>query len=1271
VFLPSILDKGQVLAIEDVFHMLRCSMEKFSSPLAGGLGGAALLALILSPWASQNHNVPDPALPSTPNANSAIPVTKGAASVTTSSLSMNEQGPWYALCKSFSTIDPEDTENTPNHPTRPQAGLKTHPPLFPDGENILEEIKEETITKGEIQRKFAPVYHYKADLGSCLPAGVTTSRKLELSYIVATVPDPLGSHMALQFDRNIVAIERAAEANNFVFERYWFPWSGIVKIEQNAGVDGVSNSLKQQLRQQPGILIFRKKDVADHAKENAADSSYYSPRLLVFLVGETPTSGINKIAFSKAAGYIDQLKRHFIDDSKGPDPAAVVGVTLPSPCAVPLRLSVLGPNFSASFSPLYRALYDLRKDEPSLCIYADIRSPTTTVDTLRTGFALELQGEKLGVFTPIAPLDSNSEQRMLTYVRSLGYTDGEIAYLSEDETVYSPGTEKGSDGKERTIATLRYPRDLSALRNTWEPASINITPADIAGNVVKTQTVPFSLREQASNELDSPSAFAADQAAPDIDQALTNLITIIRHNRYRVIIVTASNPLDEVYLLQYIRHNAPDLRLATYDQDSLMLRAAKYESLRGTISVTSFPLVSTLHFNETDLTDFPNSSAEATYIGASLFLVSPNSTGSPVTTGSPLLAYLEGAPGTYLLGEDGFWPVQVSKPPLPLSDKLPLVPWFWYVLTAGTPILVILHLWKHRKIYLPRTAVKGKSISELLTHRGGLAGSQHTEDLVEDYFLLFGNNQLITILFLMAVPSAIVWPEFVGIENGHVASLLHHGLIDILMAALRAALLCLELFALFLLSVGSALLLIRIINTISKVSKASDRKTESTSTCEAFPEKAVITREDLIVVVVYPVATMSILSCVLLADRANLLQTAFRWIYVLDGLSPLPVALSVFLGWYLIAIMGLRTARNMKVLRVDPILATLKDSAPCPDWAFAIQKAQRDLLHQVEAFAKLDARGYSILLMGFFVLLIVQGWPALRGVDNELFRAWLFMFGLGLLSLTILIKFSRVWSIWTRLRALLNILYASPLGPGFERIPENVTSVKLWRSFERQQSHDLQKYTLGLLRRISCGEEEPIRLTLAPYIEAAGVQVGNLFYKLPWSEDGYVIDHQLLNTCLDAPFSISAGGKENWFQQRCEQGDALVIEFAALRYVAIIKYVNAQVRALLAIVLYGYVLLILGFKTYPFQGQHTIGSVLTIVFTIIFVYAAVMFVQVDSNPLLSIMERTPLGKANYFEAAQRLLSVGGIPLIAVLASQFPAIERFLLSWVKPTIDSLH
>jgi len=1257
-------------------------MEKSPLPAAGGFGAAALLAFFLGPWNGQGIN---PTTTGASGSHNHAAHTQDADNTPSSiaySLSKNEQGPWYALCQAFSTIDPEDLETKPTHSAKQEAGIEIHPPLIKDAERVPEEITEETVTKGKIQQKFVPHYHYRGDIASCLPSG-NLSGHLDLRYIIATIPDPLGSHLALQFDRNIVAIERAAEANGYGFERYWFPWSGLLQAQQNQHRADSSETLKQLLREQPGFLIFRQFSKFSGNGDSAA-STNYSPRLLVFLVGETPTAGINKIAFTKAARYIVELTCRATDGAQCADskPSPSVGSRIP--CQSNLPVDVLGPNFSASFSPLYRAIqdiHDLRSER--LCIHARILSPTTTVDTQRSSFQKELGN--LGTFVPIAPLDDCTETTLLSYLSTLGYRPEDIAYLSEDETSYTPGSETSdlkspcltsSQGTKYAaslprlhIPTLTYPRDLSALRNTWEPTSIAITPADISGEMVNTQIIPFSLHEQTSNELDSPVAFATDQAAPDIDQALSNIITTMRHRHYRVIIVTASNPLDEVYLLQYIRHNAPDIRLATYDQDSLMLREANFDTLRGTISATSFPLTDTLWLHEenpntgsrtdTDTAGFPNSAAEATFIGLHL-LINDNLLNSSPTPGSTLIDYLGKAPGVFLLGYDSFWATRRITMPPQLRDFLlerrANIPWIWYIFLAGLVGLTVAHLWTHRKLYLPHRPVATIEETGTLFRRMRLRGSRRNEDLLQDYFLFIANNQLVMLLFLFGLPSLVLGQQLIGWHHSHFPATASEALRLIAGGGLLAS-----EFSLFVAMLSiSVLLMVRATRTSAIIH--SNEKLKASATLGLV---------ELIVAAIYPVVTMFIVACFLFEPGEDVSRTSYRAIYVMDGLSPILVISAIIAVWYLFAVMGLGGTRTIKAMKVDPLFLSSELPECSVPWLKGIGQAQRELLCSAESMVRANSKDLTILLASFAVLLVLRIWPALRGVDYSWLRGWLVFGGIGLLSASIMVSLFRVWKIWSLLKSLLAILAASPVAPGFERVPEETMQVKLWRSFEKRQSSELQNLTLISLRRIATFCSSQTRTAIAPYLSTAELYVQNLAYNSPFTQEPNLHNHTVLNFCFDACISPSIGDDPCWLQQQCEQNNAFVIDYMALRYVALIKYVNSQVRWLLWFILYGFVFLLIGVKSYPFEGQQTVSSVLTIILAVSLVFSALLFVQMDSNRVLSKLERSATGKTNYFEAALRFLSVGVIPLIAVLASQFPIVARFVLSWVKPTLESLH
>src|SRR4051812_38223005 len=59
--------------------------------------------------------------------------------------------------------------------------------------------------------------------GACSGAPVNSSSR-SLDWAIATVPDPERSNLKLDFDRELEAIQNAAESAGYQIERFWFPW---------------------------------------------------------------------------------------------------------------------------------------------------------------------------------------------------------------------------------------------------------------------------------------------------------------------------------------------------------------------------------------------------------------------------------------------------------------------------------------------------------------------------------------------------------------------------------------------------------------------------------------------------------------------------------------------------------------------------------------------------------------------------------------------------------------------------------------------------------------------------------------------------------------------------------------------------------------------------------------------------------------------------------------------------------------------------------------
>ena len=136
--------------------------------------------------------------------------------------------------------------------------------------------------------------------------------KYSVDSIIATLPDPIESGFSVKLDDDIDAIQRAALAEGYVLDRFKLPWptpieraaeGGNAEIDQSDDTEPTPDNPappggKPVLRSEPGVLLFRD----DHAHR----------LLVVFVVGETPTSGIHKPALRKSLQQSCELRNAFV-----------------------------------------------------------------------------------------------------------------------------------------------------------------------------------------------------------------------------------------------------------------------------------------------------------------------------------------------------------------------------------------------------------------------------------------------------------------------------------------------------------------------------------------------------------------------------------------------------------------------------------------------------------------------------------------------------------------------------------------------------------------------------------------------------------------------------------------------------------------------------------------------------------------------------------------------------------------------------------------------
>jgi hypothetical protein len=125
-----------------------------------------------------------------------------------------------------------------------------------------------------------------------------------------------------------------------------------------------------------------------------------------------------------------------------------------------------------------------------------------------------------------------------------------------------------------------------------------------------------------------------------------------------------------------------------------------------------------------------------------------------------------------------------------------------------------------------------------------------------------------------------------------------------------------------------------------------------------------------------------------------------------------------------------------------------------------------------------------------------------------------------------------------------------------------------------------------------------------------------------------------------------------------------------LRFLPFINYVLLQLRNLAVYLSVGFILLLAAMNSYVFRAGTIIDWFLAMLFLLLGGTVVTVFSQLDRDALFSRITRTEEGQLDRNFLFQ-LLSYGGIPTLALLASYVPAVAKFFFSWIKPAMEAIH
>jgi hypothetical protein len=127
--------------------------------------------------------------------------------------------------------------------------------------------------------------------------------------------------------------------------------------------------------------------------------------------------------------------------------------------------------------------------------------------------------------------------------------------------------------------------------------------------------------------------------------------------------------------------------------------------------------------------------------------------------------------------------------------------------------------------------------------------------------------------------------------------------------------------------------------------------------------------------------------------------------------------------------------------------------------------------------------------------------------------------------------------------------------------------------------------------------------------------------------------------------------------------------FVAYHLSVFALYGVRHIQNLLWFLSLGFVILTFSLNSYDFQAPRLIGRFLILLFAALAYIVWQCMSGIERDVVLSRLSGTDEGELNkgfYL----KLISYGALPLVSVLASQFPTISKFLFSWVQPALEAL-
>jgi hypothetical protein len=1086
-----------------------------------------------------------------------------------------------------------------------------------------------------------------------------------VNVLIATVPNPLDTNLALWFDRAIESIENAAGSVGFRFQEAWIPWdTDLVRDEPDIFKRTEQDNERTHRERAPGALLFRS------SKGCGTDTPECQYRdLIVLLVPETPTAGIEPEVFTDAVKMV------------------VCGT--PSECKSngDRPIPVLGPSFSGSIESLLKIIQ--KPNAQALRVISGtvgasdevggrLDAALLKISTARNPSREEtLYSKTVHSFEDQFRVFEDAEKTDLTKGRR-------IALLSESDTQLGWSTKEMSTSKERNMVShqenifyYRFPREISRLRNAYTDQELRA----IVGSQQQSPTFRDLLRFRLFNvgpDKHSTPVLATNQTPLSQDGVLEQIARTVEADRVDMLGILATDIFDALFIARYFRDACPDIRLFAFDSDVLYPRAAEDFPLAGTIAVGDYPLIPPNQiWTNPDGSEgrrlFASRPAEGIYNAIRALLVESSFVSKDYAS-KPLAEYLNPAtcskdnPGCKsapvwitVVGRSGYWPISVQdvddtyqlhwsgqETPGPSSPKFGLgaVSRMWQLFL----ILVVSALLWHFGRVVFACCDPASARSRGFSHLTVLPAEEHC--LAHLCYLLIYSAGLAAFYTTYVAP-------FISIRN----DLLFMG------TDLKIALIC--LFALF-----TLLIFTPFYRLLFKGPK-STQGPQSPAPPRAVPYYE-WGKSDRFHWVILFLAFLFILVFSFLLYRIFWAETnnqkqfflAYRSLHLTNGVSPV-VPILILLAGYL----GWARVHLRRVVMVQERL--MKPPAEGSDDVTRLRAISEKSTPFINGPMPLHWRTLAAGLIVAAICVYMQS--AIRSFEYEPYDR-LFLWMLAILYGLLFLTWTRFLEIWWKFKEYLAQLDRHPLREAFITIPRKSVFSPLLQfttadaeytvlTAIRERFKSLKTSTFMEWSKEECEAIERAIVTISYVLDSSAAPRQLPRFQAEKLQDSLREANRIVIKNLESVWAKGPSQPSEKQDDPATSPDNLREEILAFQYADHIQYVLHQQRNLLMFVIIGFVLSIVALHSYPFQKARTISTFVTIMFVVLASGISIVMAQAERDPVLSRIMKTTPGELNsgFFV---RIFAYLGFPLITVLSSQFPSIGRFLFSWVAPMLDAL-